>query len=166
MSEKISVVKEKQFTYKGYFDVKKAYKSLMGYIEDNMLYDLSEKEYEEENVPGKKTIVSNCDATRVLNDYFKINIKFKFSLSGVDEEVLINDSKTILTNGKATIAINAFLDYDAGAGPDSGPLKAFIDKVYSKYVGSSDLEEAKIQAGKDVADVIGRFKDLMHASIK
>ena len=166
MGEKIPIISEKVYNFEGMFDIKETYSFMLDYIENYMYYDLSEKEYEEKFSPPSKTIISNIQGEKILNDNFHIIIKLKIELSGKDTEMEINGMKKNMTKGSGKIVLNSYLEPQKNVDPEKSPWGAFLDKVYNKFVGNDEQEKAIIVGAKDVGEIISRFKQHMNSITK
>lgn len=166
MGDKIAVINEKVYSFEGVFDLKETYKFMIDYIDNYMYYDLTEKEYEEKFSGPAKTIISNIQGEKILNDSYSIIIKGKIELSGKDSEVEINGVKKIMTTGKGKITLNSYLDPKKDADPTKNPWAAFLNKIYDKFVGIDELDKACAVAAKDIHEIITKFKIHMNSITK
>jgi hypothetical protein len=167
MGDKLALFSEKKYTYSGYFDMKAIYNYIKDYLEESRHYDISEKDYSESHDGNKREITSVNEAEQQWNDVFKVILKYQLNMSGVDEEVEINEKKkVILTKGKATIIINAYIEMDTSSIPQKGPFSTFLNKVYNHFFRKSELDEVKKSAMEDVNGLLYRFKTEINSKLK
>lgn len=166
MGDKISVISEKAYTFEGIFNLKETYLFLKDYIENNMCYDVTEKEYEEKNTPPSYKIVSNLEIEKYLNDNFHIVIKGKLTLSGKDVEVEINGIKKKMVQGVGNIVLNSYIVPQGDVDPETSPFASFLNQIYDKFVGNDETEQAMVQSAMDVGEIIDRFKQHMNSMTK
>lgn len=166
--EKIHVTNEKVYKFEGLFDIKGTYKHLVEFLENSKHYDVSEKDYEEQNEDGKRKIVSKSEAEIEYNDYYKIIIKYELTIQGVEVDVKINDKKTIkLTKGSAKLSVNSYIEPDwQGKKEKMSELGAFFDKIYTKLFGRDELNKCIEYAATDVGELIAKFKQQMNSTLK
>lgn len=165
--EKIPVTNEKVYKFEGLYDLKETYKHIIEFLENSKHYDVTEKDFEEQNDGGKRKIISKSEAEVEYNDYYKIVLKYELAMEGVDVDVKINDKKTIkLTKGSAKLTVNAYIEPDHHNKKDKlTALGSFLDKLYDKFFGKEELHKCIVYAATDVSELIGRFKQQMNSAL-
>ena len=164
---KTPIMKERSYTYDGVFDLKGTYSFIKNYLEKTKHYDVTEKEVDEESSQSKKEIISKLSAEIEYSDYYKITLTFELNMGG--KPIVVEDSKGkthSLVDGTAKIIVNGYLEKDFMNKRPVGPVKEFLDKLYSKYL---DKDEYKAMAGRtamEINDLIGKFKQQVNSNIK
>jgi len=164
--DKIPIISEKKVIYSEIYDIKEEYKYLKEFLENSRHYDITEKDYEEKNDKGDRSIVVKCEAEQEFTDYYKIIIKFGLKMNGKDISIQTPEGKNLnRTEGKANISVNAYILADWQNKRGQSPLSKFLDKVYSKYVGGDEMDRCIGSAVGDVNEILGRFKQQMNTTM-
>ncbi len=164
--EIIPATSEKKYTFEGYFNLKETFTHLQKYLEESKYYwDVTLKEHTEKNSGNAKEIDSKFEAVKAYNDQFEIILKYQIQMSGKDEEVKLNNKVIKLTKGKAKIILNAYIKKDWHARREKSALHQFLGEVYDKFIGQDELGSVMKEAGKDVSDLLARFKEHMNSQI-
>ena len=163
--DKIPIISEKKVTYSGIYDINSVYGFLSGFLENSRHYDLSEKDYEEKKDGDVREIKVKCEAVQEFTDYYKVIIKFGLSMTGKNITIETPEGKKInRVNGKATLIINSYIEADWQHKRGQTPFTKFLDKVYTKYVGQSEMEKCAFSSVMDVNELMGRFKQQMNTT--
>jgi hypothetical protein len=164
--EMIPATSEKKYTFEGYFNLKETFDHLQRYLEESKYYwDVTLKEHTEKSGKGTRDIDSKFEAEKVYNDQFKIKLKYQVQMSGKEEEVKLNNRLVKLTKGKAKITLNAYVERDWHKRRSKNALHKFLGEVYDKFVGHDEERKVMMEAGKDVSDLLTRFKEHMNSQI-
>ena len=164
VAEKIAVVERKQVSFTGHFDLKKTYTYLIEYLENSRHFDISVVDYVETNDGKEKEIEAKIICELYYTDYYKVIITFKISLSGIEKEFHIQNSTQILCDGTAKLFINSYIEPDFLNRNFSGGLSTLFRKVYDRYIGKSELDEAMRQNVEEVSALVGEFKKLVQTT--
>lgn len=165
--DKIPITSEKTYTFSGIIDIKYTYNFLKDFLENSKHYAVSEKEFEEANNPGSKKIVANWQAEQEYNDYYKVILKMKLELGGKDIEVELNGHQKVLSQGKAVLTLNSYIEPDFQGKYPKGQLAIFLEKIHNKFFGGEDeLKTCIGSSAKDVSEIFARFKLALNSYMK
>lgn len=166
MGEKIPIINEKKVNVEGIYDMKETYKFLKNFLEESRHYDVSEKDYEEKNNPESRMIKCIIEAEQEYNDYYKVIIKYEIALNGKDMTIEQNGRNLMLTQGKASLTVNAYVEPDFMNKRPKGGLAGFFEKIYEYYFGSDELGKVIGSAAGDVGEFVNRFKQSLNSTLK
>lgn len=134
MSEKEEVIKEK-LDHSGLFDFKGLYSFAHGWLSEDKNYGVVEEKYSEKVSGNSREINIEWVASKRVSDYFKFEIKIRYSISGLtDVEAEIDGEKKRLNKGKISLSITGNLIKDPESKWDKQPLTRFFRDIYNKYV--------------------------------
>ncbi len=164
--DKIPITSEKKVTYSGIFDMKETYKYLKGFLEESKHYDVTEKDYEEDNLGDNKRVTVAFEAEQEFTDYYKVFLKFKLDMSGKEVIIETSEGKSLKRiEGKAKLVVNSYILADWQNKRGKSPFFNFLDKVYTKYIGKSEMEKCILAAVMDANELLARFRQQMNMTM-
>lgn len=159
MAEKEQIIREK-VKHGGLFDFKGLYSFAHDWLKEEKRYGIVEGKYNEKVSGNSRDIAIEWAASRMLSDYFKIEISVKFEISKMtDVEVEIDGQKKMMNKGSVEVEIKGALIKDPNSSWDKAPITRFLRDVYNKYVIPGRIDDTE---GIIRANVIG-FKDELKA---
>lgn len=133
MAEKELLIREK-FDHSGVFDFKGFYSYAHSWFIDER-FGVVEDKYSEKVSGNARDLLIEWTVTKKLSDYFKIEIKVKFEISGLtDVEVEIDGERKKMNKGKVATEIKGSIVKDPDSKWDSTAFYRFLRDVYNKYV--------------------------------
>ncbi len=161
MVEKEQLIKEK-FDHSGIFDFKGIYSYAFQWLQDEG-YGVIEDKYSEKISGNARDINVEWTLSRTLSDYFKIEAKIKFEVSGLtDVEVEIDGQRKQTNKGKISMEIKALLNRDPESKWDTNPFSRFLRDLYDKYVIPKRINDMRYTVIEDMQD----FKEELKAYLE
>lgn len=151
LDDKITVYSGLLIKYKGLYDYTGLYRFMRQWLEKNR-YWVNEDRYKDKLYTAFGTeIEPKWSAWRKVSEYAKWNIGVEFHLwDAKDVEVVENGEKKIMTTGRMTISLSAFVDLDyAGIfSKKKGKFVEFLGKAYKK-LRHREIEAVYVQGLED-----------------
>ena len=165
MAEKEQLTQEK-FEYSGIFDFKAFYSYAHSwFIEEN--YGVVEEKYSEKVSGNSRDILIEWLASKKLSDYFKIEIKIKYEITGLtDVEVEIDGQRKKMNKGKVKGDIKGLIIKDPDSKWDSAPLYRFMRDTYNKYIIPGRINAIEDRIRNDVRTFKEEIKAFLEMSGK
>lgn len=162
MAEREQVLKEK-LEQSGIFDFPSFYSFAHSWFKEEG-YGVDEEKYAEKTDGAKRDITVEWKAYRRLTDYFRVEHKIKFDISGLtDVEVEVDGQKKTMNKGKVVAEITSTLVMDPQSKWDTSPFNRFMRDLYNKYIIPSRVDASKDKAsddGKKFKEELKAFLDL------
>ena len=163
MAEKQQAIKEK-IEFSGLFDFKALYSFAHSWFKEGR-YGVTEEKYSEKvTKENKKDIEIEWLASKDISDYFKVENKIKFEISGLSEvEAEIDGKRKKMNEGRISIEITGTLIKDKDSKWDTSPMYRFMRDVYNKFIIPFRINELKGELTNDVIsfkEEIKAFLDL------
>ena len=126
----------------GIFNFKGFYLFCHEWLTEETELDLTEKKYEEKIKGDEKDIIIDWIGERELTDYFRLDMKVKFTVRSMKDVEVSQNGINIKTNeGSVKVKVQGILvrDYDGKFG--TTVFKKFLRSIYEKWVITSRIEE-------------------------
>ena len=161
MAEKEEVIKEK-LDHSGIFDFKGFYSYAHSWLKEEK-YGVVEEKYSEKVSGNTRDITVKWLASKILSDYFKIEIEVEFVITKLsDVEVEIDGERKKSNKGKVSVEIKGVLILDPRSKWDKSEFWRFTRDVYNKYV-----VPARVENKRDVIrKVVMNFKEELKAFLE
>ena len=162
MSEKDSVIKEK-LKYAGLVNFKGTYAFAHDWLKGEG-FSVTEELYTEKIAGDAKELEIKWKATKMITDYFKIDLSLKWKILGmknVDVEI-DGKKKSINKVAELSIEIKGELEKDWSSKWNANAMNKFFKEIYQKFVIPGRTLEKKIEVKKVVQD----FKEEMKALLE
>ena len=154
MIEKIPAVDEVEYSYDGYFDLRKTYKNVYGIL-GNFQCDVGEKLYNlKSDGKGGVEFAAKATAEAEFNDFLKIVLMIGFKANGSNEEVSIDGVKKNMTKGNFKISIRAYIEPEWGDARSSTPLLQIISLFKTRLFKQPTSEDEAINKAKELVNVL------------
>ena len=161
MAEKEYLIKEK-FDHSGIFDFKGFYSYAYSWFQDEG-YGVIEDKYSEKVSGNSRDIKVDWSTSRKLSDYFQIEMRIKFEVSGLtDVEVEIDNQRKQMNKGKISVEVKALLNKDPESKWDANPVTRFLRDLYDKYVIPKRVYDMRNTVIEDVTS----FKEELKAYLE
>ena len=134
MAEKELILREKM-DHSGLFNFSDIYTYLYRYLVEEGNFIVKEEKYSEKVSGAAREITVEWVASKPLGDYYAIEFKIKFELTGVtDVDAEIDGKKQKMNKGKIAVDLKGFLIIDPLSKWDPTPTLKFLREVYNKYI--------------------------------
>jgi len=162
MSEKDPLLKTK-IKHKGIFNFKETYNLVYDWL-INEGYDLNEKQYKENVLPGgAKEIEIEWEAMRKVSDYFQFVIKVEYHIMGMTEvEVEIDGKKEKMNRGQFEFIIKSVLVKDHESRWENAPFFKFLRTLYDRYLIPSRIENYQGKLIGEVDEIVAQVKSFLN----
>ena len=161
MAEENTILKLK-LKHKGFWSFKDLYEFCYDWFKDNG-YDLAEKEYTEKISGNGKSIEIDWEAGKEVTDYFKYQIKMKWMILGLVDDVVEQEGQKVKTNkGEVKINFEAVLVKDYEARWENKPIWKFLRGTYDKYIIKTTAEEYAGRLSADAKELINQVKAFLN----
>ncbi len=164
MSEKEQVIREKM-QHQGIFDFKGFYSFAHDWLKEERKFGVVEEKYNEKVSGNSRDLKIEWLASKILSDYFKIELKIKFEISEMtDVEVEIDSERKKMNKGKVEVEIRGTLVKDPDSKWDKWPVARFMRDVYNKYVIPGRIDDVEIRIKREVINFKDELKAFMELS--
>ncbi len=128
--------------YNGVFPYKDFYKFCYVWLmEDMEVGTFSERKYEEKIQGNSKEIKVSWETTKELTDYFRMDIKVKFHITGMTNVEVNKDGQKIKMNkGEIKITVKGVLSRDYKGKFETNATMKFLRALYEKYIIASRVD--------------------------
>ena len=155
MAEKELVTREK-LEHSGIFNFSDIYTYAYRWLTDEEGLGVTEEKYSEKVSGGTRDITVEWVASKDISDYYKVDIKLKFEVSGLtDVDVEIDGNKRKMNRGKISIEVKGILITDPKGKWESSALLRFMRDFYNKYIVPSRGEDMKDK----VVSIVNDFRN-------
>ncbi|MBS3071401.1 hypothetical protein J4408_00255 [Candidatus Pacearchaeota archaeon] len=162
MAERDLVTKEKM-DFSGIFDFGGLYSFAHRWFKNEGYDGVTEESYSEKVSGNSRDVFIEWKITKQISDYFKIEHKVRFEITGLtDVEVEIDGKKKKMNKGKVVVEIKSALVKDPDSKWESSPTNKFLRDVYNKYIIPGRVEDVR---GKVQGDAIA-FKEEVKAYLE
>lgn len=159
------IMNERKYSFEGAFHIKELYSALSHFMEKSRNYDLTEKDFAERNTGDTREIISKNEAELYFNDYYEVMVKYTIEMKGKVIDVEHKGKMVQLIKGKAVLSVNAYIIPDYLGRRNKGPLREFLDKIYTHYFGDDELGKAIARTGGDVSGLVSVFRQQVNSYI-
>ena len=158
MAEKDDVFSS-EIKFVGNFNFKDFYQFCYEWIDNEIGIGVSETKYEEKIKGDEKEIQIEWEGDKKFTDYFKFEIKVKFTLRYLkDIEVNVGGKKVRMNNGEVKMKVKGTLIRDYAGKFESSGFSKFMRSVYEKWVITSRIDQFEDKIIDDCNDLIGQAK--------
>ena len=141
MAEKDTIFSS-EMKYVGIFSFRDFYKFCYDWIEDEIGIKMSEKKYEEKLAADSKGIIVEWEESKKFTDYFKFEMKVKFTVRNMKEIEINQGGKKIKTNsGDIKIKVEGILVRDYEGKFEINAFNKFLRSIYEKWIITSRIEQ-------------------------
>ncbi len=148
--------------HKGFFNYTDLYNFCFNWFKDNG-YKLFEKAYTEKLSSFGKEVVIEWNAKKKISDYFRLEIKAKWHILGMnDAEIMIEDRKEKTNKGEVKIAIKGELVRDYEENWDKTPFYKFLRGIYDKYIIRTTMDDYEDKVMDDATDFYNEIKAFLN----
>jgi hypothetical protein len=166
MAEKQELVKEKA-DYTGFFNFTGMYSYAYNWLKNDEGYDVTEEKYSEKVSGNKRDITVEWKCSKDMSDYYKIELKIRFVVTGLTEvDVEVDGKKTRTNQGKVEVEIKGTLIVDPDSTWDSSPSYKFFRDIYNKYIIPSRTKDMRSRTFGIVANFKDSLKSYLEISAK
>lgn len=152
MADKERVLKEK-VEHSGLFDFAGFYEFSHSWLKEEG-YGVVEEKYNEKVSGNARDITIEWAAIRSMSDYFKIEVKLKYEVTGlVDVEAEIDGKKKKMHKGRIAIELTGNLIKDPESKWDTTPLYRFMRDFYNKYIIPGKVEDMQEKVKSDIREL-------------
>lgn len=163
MVEKEEIIREK-LEHSGIFDFKGFYSYAHSWLKEER-YGVVEEKYSEKVSGNTRDISVQWAGSKMLSDYFKVEIEVKFDVSKLsDVEVEIDGERKKSNKGKISIEIKGVLVLDPKGKWDNSEFWRFMRDVYNKYVVPARVENKRDGIKKTVKNLKEELKSFLELS--
>ena len=164
MSEKEQVIRERA-RHDGIFDFKGLYSFAHDWLKEEKRYGVVEERYNEKVSGNARDLMIEWKASKVLSDYFKLEIAMRFIISGMTEvEVEVDGQRKKMNKGRVEFDIRGALVKDPESKWDKAPVTRFMRDVYNKYVVPGRVFNMEMKVRTDVSSLKDELKAFMELS--
>jgi hypothetical protein len=161
MAEKDKLFSSK-IKYSGIVSFADFYKFCYDWLKDEAGFDLSEDKYAEKLSADSKNIDVDWSGSKKLTDYFKMEIKVSFKVSGLTNVEITQDGKKIKTNkGGIEIGIRGTLVRDYQGKFEKTAFQKFLRGIYEKMVIPSRIAEFEGKIMSDCDEFLSQAKSYL-----
>lgn len=165
MADKEVITKER-LEHEGIFDFRELYKYAYDWLKEEN-YGTTEKKYSEKVTGNEKEIRIEWDATKIVSDYFKIQIEIKYEITHmIDVEVEIDGVKKKMNKGKVKIDYKGSLITDPNNMWNTTQLYRFMRDTYNKYVIPARIDALRDKVFGDIITMNEELKALLEIAGK
>ena len=126
----------------GIFNFKGFYLFCHEWLTEETELDLTEKKYEEKIKGDEKDIIIDWIGVRKLTDYFRLDMKVKFTVRSMKDVEVSQNGINIKTNeGSVKVKVQGILVRDYDGKFETTVFKKFLRSIYEKWVITSRIEE-------------------------
>ena len=166
MAEKELIIREKM-DHSGIFNFSDVYTYAYRWLNDEEKYGVTEEKYSEKVSGGAREITIEWVAIKKMSDYYKIELKIKFEITGLtDVEVEIEGKKQKMNKGKVAIDIKGNLIIDPDSKWDTTAFTRFMRDFYDKYIIPRRIDNMKDLVFAKVADFKDSIKSILELTGK
>lgn len=166
MADKRLIIREK-VEHSGIFSFSGIYSTMHRWLKEDEGFLITEDKYSEKISGNARDIVIEWTVTKKISDYYAIEIKVKFDVSGlVDVDVEVDGKKERTNKGKMAIDFKGVLVIDPEGKWETTPFSRFMRDFYDKYVVPSRTESMREMVFKTVSDLVGVVKSILEMSGK
>ena len=141
MAEKDTIFSS-EMKYVGIFSFRDFYKFCYDWIEEEIGIKMSEKKYEEKLATDSKGIIIEWEKSKKFTDYFKFEMKVKFTVRNMKEIEINQGGKKIKTNsGDIKIKVEGILVRDYEGKFEINAFNKFLRSIYEKWIITSRIEQ-------------------------
>ena len=152
MTIKKKLIKER-LSYSGLFDLAGIYGYAYSWLDEED-FGVSEEKYNEKVSGNTRDIYIEWKAIKEVSDYFNIEYKMEFTISGLSEvEVEIDGERKKMNKGKFELVIKGTLVQDPRSKWDVSPAYRMFRDVYSKYIIPGRVNDAEDQVRDKASDL-------------
>lgn len=166
MSEKEQVIREKVL-HGGIFDFKGFYSFAHDWLKEEREFGVVEEKYNEKVSGNARDIKIEWLASKLLSDYFRIELKIKFDIGEMtDVEVEIDGERKKMNKGKVEVEIRGTLVKDPDSKWDKSPFSRFMRDTYNKYVIPGRIYDVENRIKTEVINFKEELKAFMELSAR
>jgi len=149
-----------QIQHDGIFSFKDFYKFCYEWLtEETGLKPLVEEKYEEKIQGDQKEIIVSWVGELKLTDYFKFEMRVKFTIRRLKEVEINKGGIKIRTNeGSAKINVKGILVRDYDGKFETTASKKFMRSIYEKWVIPSRIQEYELKISGDSDEFLSQVK--------
>ena len=145
--------------YAGIFNFPEFYKFCYEWLTEETGLKIKEVKYEEKIEGEAKKIIVEWTGERKLTDYFRFDIKIKFTISNLTNvEINQGGVKIKTNNGSVTIAFKGILVRDYEGKFERTAFNKFLRSIYEKWVITSRIEEFEDKIAGDSDEFLSQAK--------
>jgi len=145
--------------YSGIFSFAEFYRFCYDWLTEETGLKIKENKYEEKLVGESKNMVVQWTGERKLTDYFRFDVKVKFSIGGLTNVEINQAGAKVKTNkGSITIAVQGILVRDYQGKFERNALNKFLRSIYEKWVITSRIEEFEDKIANDCDEFLSQAK--------
>ena len=129
--------------YNGIFSFPGFYKFCYDWLKEETLFEkLVENKYEEKLMGDSKNIIVEWTGERKLTDYFRFDIKVKFTISGLTNVEINHGGAKVNTNkGSIKLDVKGILVKDYEGKFQRTALNKFMRGIYEKWIITTRINE-------------------------
>lgn len=129
--------------YSGIFSFPDFYKFCYDWLKEEALFEkLIENKYEEKLIGESKKIIVEWTGEKKLTDYFRFDMKVKFTIDNLTNIEINQGGAKVKTNqGSAKIEVNGILVRDYQGKFERSAFNKFMRGVYEKWVITTRINE-------------------------
>jgi hypothetical protein len=166
MAEKEDVYSSK-ISYDGVFSFKDLYKFCHDWLSEETGLSLSEDKYTEKIKGDSKDISVDWKGTKEMTDYFKMEIKVSFIVSGLmNIEAMKGNVKVKVNKGSIEISVKGTLVRDYNDKFEGSGFKKFLREVYEKYIIHDRVEQYKEKVASACDEFLSQTKAYLDLETK
>ena len=126
----------------GIFSFKNFYIFCHEWLTEETDLKVIEKKYKEKITGDSKEIIIEWEGERELTDYFRFDMKVKFSIRGLKDVEVSQEGVNIKTNsGEVKVAVQGILVRDYDGKFETTAIKKFLRGIYEKWIITSRIVE-------------------------
>ncbi len=161
MADKEQVIKE-QLEHNGIWSFSEFYSYAHSWFK-NEGYGVMEDKYNEKVSGDSRDIAIEWIISKGISDYFKVEIKIRFDITGLkDVEAEIDGKKKKTNKGRIWLEIKGYLVKDPGSKWDVTAGWRFMRDFYNKYIIPARVDDMQNKVRSDVRE----FKDSLKAYLE
>ena len=162
MGEKRIIADKLRNDYEGLFNFNELYRLIVNWFKDKG-YDRREKYAHEKVTKTGKYVEIELQPWKSMTDYVKSEIRVHIIASDMrDAEVVIDNTKQKLNEGKIHIVLDAFLVTDYEGKWEMRPVYYFLKTVFEKFAFSPQISKYEGAVNEDVTDLHNQIKGYLN----
>ncbi len=166
MADKELLIKE-TVEHTGVFSFSGLYSFIHSWLKDQEGYGVVEGKYVEKVSGNTKEINVDWTASKVMGDYFKVELGITLKASDLtDVEVESDGKKKRMNKGKVSVDIKGTLIKDYKSQWEEKPMNKFLRDVYNKYIIPQRIDGMEGKVMGDVKGLKEKVKNYLELSGK
>ena len=146
--------------YNGIFSFPDFYKFCYDWLKEETLFEkLIENKYEEKLTGESKKIIVEWTGEKKLTDYFRFDMKLKFTIDNLTNVEINQGGAKVKTNqGSAKIEVKGILVRDYKGKFERSAFNKFMRGIYEKWVITPRIEEFEDKISRDSDEFLSQTK--------